>query len=204
MNQRTPGFDTLSVHAGAKPDPATGARATPIYQTTSFVFDDADHAASLFNLQQAGFIYSRLTNPTVSVLEERLASLEGGRGAIATASGHAAQLLALFPLMRPGDEIVAARQLYGGSLNQMGNAFPRAFGWVTRFVDATRPEEFHAALSDRTRAIFVESLANPGGVVTDLRAIADIADVAGVPLIVDNTLATPWRSPQIARGAPLG
>lgn len=200
---RTFGFETRAIHAGAAPDPATGARATPIYQTTSFVFDDADHAATLFNLQQAGFIYSRLTNPTVSVLEERLASLEGGRGAIATSSGHAAQLVALFPLMRPGDEIVAARQLYGGSLNQMGNAFARAFGWVTRFVDATKPESLRAAVTDKTQAVFVESLANPGGVVIDLRAIADIADAAGVPLIVDNTLATPWLCRPIEHGATL-
>jgi len=200
---RSFGFETRAIHAGAAPDPATGARATPIYQTTSFVFDDADHAASLFNLQQAGFIYSRLTNPTVSVLEERLASLEGGRGAIATSSGHAAQLVALFPLMRPGDEIVAARQLYGGSLNQMGNAFARAFGWVTRFVDATAPDSVRAAVTERTRAVFVESLANPGGIVVDLRAIADIADAAGVPLIVDNTLATPWLCRPIEHGATL-
>lgn len=200
---RTYGFETRAIHAGAAPDPATGARATPIYQTTSFVFDSADHAATLFNLQQAGFLYSRLTNPTVSVLEERLASLEGGRGAIATSSGHAAQLLALFPLMRPGDEIVAARQLYGGSLNQMGNAFARAFGWIARFVDATDPEAVRAAVTARTRAIFVESLANPGGVVTDLRAIAAIADAAGVPLIVDNTLATPWLCRPIEHGATL-
>jgi len=200
---RSFGFETRAIHAGAAPDPATGARATPIYQTTSFVFDDADHAASLFNLQQAGFIYARLTNPTVSVLEERLASLEGGRGAIATSSGHAAQLVALFPLMRPGDEIVAARQLYGGSLNQMGNAFARAFGWVTRFVDATAPDSVRAAVTERTRAVFVESLANPGGIVVDLRAIADIADAAGVPLIVDNTLATPWLCRPIEHGATL-
>jgi O-acetylhomoserine (thiol)-lyase len=200
---RSFGFETRAIHAGAAPDPATGARATPIYQTTSYVFDDADHAASLFNLQQIGFIYSRLTNPTVSVLEERLASLEGGRGAVATASGHAAQMLALFPLMRPGDEIVAARQLYGGSLNQLGNAFPRAFGWVTHFVDATRPDNFRAALTPGTRAIFVESLANPGGVVTDLRAIAAIAEEAGVPLIVDNTLATPYLCRPIEHGATL-
>ena len=204
MSQNRPfGFETRAIHAGAAPDPATGARATPIYQTTSYVFDDADHAASLFNLQQVGFIYSRLTNPTVSVLEERLASLEGGRGAIATASGHAAQLLALFPLMKPGDEIVAARQLYGGSLNQLGNAFPRAFGWVTRFVDATDPENFRAALTDQTKAIFIESLANPGGVVTDIRAIAAIAEAAGVPLIVDNTLATPYLCRPIEHGATL-
>ena len=204
MSQNRPfGFETRAIHAGAAPDPATGARATPIYQTTSYVFDDADHAASLFNLQQVGFIYSRLTNPTVSVLEERLASLEGGRGAIATASGHAAQLMALFPLMKPGDEIVAARQLYGGSLNQMGNAFPRAFGWVTRFVDATEPENFRAALTDKTKAIFIESLANPGGVVTDIREIATIAEQAGVPLIVDNTLATPYLCRPIEHGATL-
>ncbi len=204
MSQNRPfGFETRAIHAGAAPDPATGARATPIYQTTSYVFDDADHAASLFNLQQVGFIYSRLTNPTVSVLEERLASLEGGRGAIATASGHAAQLMALFPLMKPGDEIVAARQLYGGSLNQMGNAFPRAFGWVTRFVDATEPENFRAVLTDKTKAIFIESLANPGGVVTDIRAIATIAEQAGVPLIVDNTLATPFLCRPIEHGATL-
>jgi O-acetylhomoserine (thiol)-lyase len=200
---RSFGFETRAIHAGAAPDPATGARATPIYQTTSYVFDDADHAATLFNLQQAGFIYSRLTNPTVSVLEERVASLEGGRGAIATASGHAAQLVALFPLMRPGDEIVAARQLYGGSLNQMGNAFPRAFGWTARFVDATKTDDIRAAVTERTKAIFIESLANPGGVVTDLRAIADIADAAGVPLIVDNTLATPWLCRPIEHGATL-
>lgn len=197
------GFETRAIHAGAAPDPATGARAIPIYQTTSFVFDSADHAATLFNLQEAGFIYSRLTNPTVSVLEERVANLEGGRGAIATASGHAAQLLALFPLMRPGDEIVAARQLYGGSLNQLGNAFRRAFGWIARFVDATRPEEVRAAVTERTRAIFVESLANPGGVVVDLAAIAAIAEEAGVPLIVDNTLATPWLCRPIEHGATL-
>ena len=204
MSQNRPfGFETRAIHAGAAPDPATGARATPIYQTTSYVFDDADHAASLFNIQQVGFIYSRLSNPTVSVLEERLASLEGGRGAVATSSGHAAQMLALFPLMTPGDEIVAARQLYGGSLNQMGNAFPRAFGWVTRFVDATEPENFRAALTDRTKAIFIESLANPGGVVTDIRAIADIAEAAGVPLIVDNTLATPFLCRPIEHGATL-
>ena len=204
MSQTSPfGFETRAIHAGAAPDPATGARATPIYQTTSYVFDDCDHAASLFNLQQVGFIYSRLTNPTVSVLEERLASLEGGRGAVATSSGHAAQLLALFPLMKPGDEIVAARQLYGGSLNQLGNAFPRAFGWVTRFVDASQPENFRAALTGKTKAIFIESLANPGGVVTDIAAIAAIANEAGVPLIVDNTLATPWLCRPIEHGATL-
>ena len=197
------GFETRSIHAGAAPDPATGARATPIYQTTSYVFDDVDHAASLFNLQESGFIYSRLANPTVSVLEERMASLEGGRGAVATSSGHAAQMLALFPLLQPGDEVVAARQLYGGSLNQLGNSFPRAFGWVTRFVDGTDPAAFRAAVTPKTKAIFIESLANPGGVVTDIRAIADVADEAEVPLIVDNTLATPYLCRPDEHGATL-
>ena len=197
------GFETRAIHAGAAPDPATGARATPIYQTTSFVFDSADHAASLFNLQQVGFIYSRLTNPTVSVLEERITSLEGGRGATATSSGHAAQLLALFPLMRPGDEIVASRKLYGGSLNQMANAFPRAFGWKTIFVDPDDPQNFARALTERTRAIFIESLANPGGVVCDIEAIAKVAADAGVPLIVDNTMATPYLCRPFEWGATI-
>ncbi len=197
------GFETRAIHAGAAPDPTTGARATPIYQTTSYVFDDVDHAASLFNLQKVGFIYSRLTNPTVSVLEERLANLEGGRGAVATASGHAAQLLALFPLMAPGDEFVAARQLYGGSLNQFANAFPRAFGWTCRFADATRPDSFREALTPKTKALFIESLANPGGIVSDIEAIAEIARQAGLPLIVDNTLATPYLCRPIEHGASL-
>ncbi len=202
-DNRTPGFDTLAIHAGAAPDPATGARQTPIYQTTSYVFDDADHAASLFNLQKLGFIYSRLANPTVSVLEERVASLEGGIGATATSSGHAAQLLALFPFMEPGAEIVAARKLYGGSINQMGNSFKRAFGWKTTFVDSDDPENFRAALNENTRAIFVESLANPGGVVSDLQAISAIAQEAGIPLIVDNTMATPYLCRPFEHGADI-
>ncbi|KAA1053409.1 O-acetylhomoserine aminocarboxypropyltransferase [Azospirillum argentinense] len=201
--QKSFGFETRAIHAGAAPDPATGARQTPIYQTTSFVFDDVDDAASLFNLQKVGFIYSRLTNPTVSVLEERLANLEGGAGATATSSGHAAQLLALFPLMEPGDEIVASRKLYGGTLNQLGTSFPRAFGWKSVFVDTDQPENVRAAITAKTKAIFVESLANPGGVVTDLEAIAKIADEAGIPLIVDNTLATPYLINPIQWGATL-
>jgi O-acetylhomoserine (thiol)-lyase len=200
---RTYGFETRAIHAGGAPDPTTGARATPIYQNTSYVFDDVDHAASLFNLQKIGFIYSRLTNPTVAVLEERMASLEGGRGAVATASGHAAQMLALFPLLAPGDEFVAARQLYGGSLNQFANSFSRSFGWRAVFADATRPETFRAALTSRTKALFVESLANPGGIVVDLAAIAAIAKEAGVPLIVDNTLATPYLCRPFDHGASL-
>ena len=201
--QKSFGFETRAIHAGAAPDPATGARQTPIYQTTSFVFDDVDDAASLFNLQKVGFIYSRLTNPTVSVLEERLANLEGGAGATATSSGHAAQLLALFPLMQPGDEIVASRKLYGGTLNQFGISFPRAFGWNAVFVDTDEPENVRAAITPKTKAIFVESLANPGGVITDLEAIAKIADEAGIPLIVDNTLATPYLINPIQWGATL-
>lgn len=201
--QKSFGFETRAIHAGAAPDPATGARQTPIYQTTSFVFENVDDAASLFNLQKVGFIYSRLTNPTVAVLEERLANLEGGAGATATSSGHAAQLLALFPLMAPGDHIVASKKLYGGSLNQLGISFPRAFGWQPSFVDTDDVNNVKAALTEKTKAIFVESLANPGGVVTDIEAIARIADEAGIPLIVDNTLATPYLINPIQWGATL-
>jgi O-acetylhomoserine (thiol)-lyase len=201
--QKSFGFETRAIHAGAAPDPATGARQTPIYQTTSFVFENVDDAASLFNLQKVGFIYSRLTNPTVAVLEERLANLEGGAGATATSSGHAAQLLALFPLMAPGDHIVASTKLYGGSLNQLGISFPRAFGWQPSFVDTDTVDNVKAALTEKTKAIFVESLANPGGVVTDIEAIARIADDAGIPLIVDNTLATPYLINPIQWGATL-
>ncbi len=199
---KEPGFETLAVHAGAAPDPATGARAVPIYQTTSYVFDDADHAASLFNLQLPGFIYSRLGNPTVAVLEERIAALEGGRGATATSSGHAAQILALFPLMQPGDEIIAANKLYGGSINQMGLSFKK-FGWQASFVDPDDPENFRRALTERTRAVFLENLANPGGVVVDLEAVAAITREAGVPLIVDNTMATPYLSRPFEWGADI-
>ncbi len=197
------GFETRAIHAGAAPDPTTGARQTPIYQTTSFVFDDVDEAASLFNLQKVGFIYSRLTNPTVAVLEERIANLEGGIGATATASGHAAQLMALFPLLSPGDEFIASTKLYGGSLNQFANTFPRAFGWKAVFADTDTPANVKAALTEKTKAIFVESLANPGGIVTDLEAIATIARDAGIPLIVDNTLASPYLIRPIEWGATL-
>ena len=202
MTKQEPGFETLAIHAGGTPDQTTGARQTPIYQTASFVFDDAEHAASLFNLQAPGFIYSRLTNPTVAALEERCAALEDGIGGTATASGHAAQILALFPLMSPGDGIVASNKLYGGSINQMGHSY-RKFGWHTAFVDPDDPENFRAAITDRTRAIFIESLANPGGVVTDIRAIADIAHESGIPLIVDNTLATPFLCRPFDHGADI-
>ncbi len=202
MSNRTPGLETLSVHAGTPPDPTTGARQMPIYQTSSFVFDDADHAASLFNLQLPGFIYSRLTNPTVSALEERIAALEDGCGATATASGHAAQILALFPLMHPGDEIIAANKLYGGSINQMGISYKK-FGWNASFVDPDDPENFRRAITDKTKAIFIESLANPGGVVVDIEAVAAIAHDTGIPLIVDNTMATPYLCKPFDHGADI-
>ncbi len=196
------GFNTLAVHAGAQPDPATGARATPIYQTTAFVFEDADQAAALFNLQVFGNIYSRIMNPTNAVLEERVAALEGGRAALSCGSGHAAQLLALHTLMSPGDNIVAARQLYGGSINQFSQGFAK-FDWHVKWADATKPETFKSAINDRTRAVFVESIANPGGIITDLEAVAKIAHAAGVPLIVDNTLASPYLIKPIEWGADI-
>ena len=196
------GFNTLAVHAGAQPDPATGARATPIYQTTAFVFEDADHAAALFNLQVFGNIYSRIMNPTNAVLEERVAALEGGRAALAVGSGHAAQLIALHTLMGPGDNIVAARQLYGGSINQFSQGFAK-FGWHVKWADTRDPASFKAAIDERTRAVFIESLANPGGIVSDIEAIAGIAHAAGVPLIVDNTLASPYLIRPIEWGADI-
>ncbi|ATG34848.1 MULTISPECIES: O-acetylhomoserine aminocarboxypropyltransferase/cysteine synthase family protein [Phaeobacter] len=196
------GFDTLQIHAGAKPDPATGARQTPIYQTTAYVFRDADHAAALFNLQEVGFIYSRLTNPTVAVLQERIATLEGGVGAVCCSSGHAAQIMALFPLMGPGCNVVASTRLYGGTVTQFSQTIKR-FGWSAKFVDFDDPEAVAAAIDDDTRAVFGESVANPGGYVTDIRSIADVADAAGVPLIIDNTSATPYLCNPIAHGATL-
>lgn len=202
MATREPGFATLAVHAGAKPDPATGARATPIYQTTSYVFDDADHAASLFGLKAFGNIYTRIMNPTQAVLEERIAALEGGTAALATASGHAAQLLVFHTLMAPGENFVAATKLYGGSINQFGTAF-KGFGWEVRWADAEKPETFEARIDDKTKAIFIESLANPGGTFIDIAAIAAIAHKHGLPLIVDNTLASPYLVRPIEHGADI-
>jgi O-acetylhomoserine (thiol)-lyase len=198
----TYGFETRAIHAGAAPDPTTGARSTPIYQTTAYVFDDVDHAASLFNLHNFGYIYSRLTNPTVAVLEERIASLEGGRAAVAAASGHAAQFLIFFTLLGPGDEFVASRNLYGGSLTQFGLSFKK-LGWTCRFVDPTEPENFRKAITPKTKAIFLENLANPGGIVVDIQKVADVAHAAGIPLIVDNTLATPYLCRPIEYGADI-
>ena len=198
----TPKFETLSIHAGATPDPTTGARVTPIYQTSGFVFDDADHAAELFNLQAFGNIYSRLTNPTNAVLEERVATLEGGATGLAVSSGHAAQLIVFHTLMQPGDEFLASTRLYGGSITQFGQSFKK-FDWNAIFVDPKDPEDFKKALTPKCKAIFIESLANPGGVMTDIDAIAKIAHDAGIPLIVDNTLATPYHCRPIEWGADI-
>ncbi|MDE9449134.1 O-acetylhomoserine aminocarboxypropyltransferase/cysteine synthase [Aliiroseovarius sp. Z3] len=196
------GFDTLQIHAGTEPDPATGARQVPIYQTTAYVFKDAEHAARLFNLEEVGYIYSRLTNPTVAALQNRIAALEGGAGAVCCSSGHAAQIMALFPLMGPGKNVVASTRLYGGSVTQLSQTIKR-FGWETKFVDFDDEAAVAAAIDDDTRAVFCESIANPGGYITDIPAIAAIADKAGVPLIVDNTSATPYLCNPIALGATL-
>ena len=196
------GFDTLQIHAGARPDPATGARQTPIYQSTAYVFRDTDHAAALFNLQEVGFIYSRLTNPTVAVLQERIATLEGGAGAVCCSSGHAAQIMALFPLMSPGKNIIASTRLYGGTVTQFSQTIKR-FGWSAKFVDFDDEAAVKAAIDDDTRAVFCEAIANPGGYITDLDAISKISDAAGVPLIVDNTSATPYLCRPIEHGATL-
>lgn len=197
-----PGFATLAVHAGAAPDASTGARVTPIYQTTSYVFDDADHAASLFGLEAFGNIYTRITNPTQAVLEARVAALEGGTAALAVASGHAAQYLVFHTLLEPGDEFIAGRQLYGGSINQFNHAFKKS-NWNVVWADAANPDTIAAAITDKTRAIYVESIANPGGLVIDLPAIAAIARKAGIPFIVDNTLATPYLCRPKEHGADI-
>jgi O-acetylhomoserine (thiol)-lyase len=196
------GFNTLAVHAGAQPDPATGARATPIYQTTAFVFEDADQAAALFNLQVFGNIYSRIMNPTNAVLEERVAALENGRAGLACGSGHAAQLLTFHTLMSPGSELVSARQLYGGSINQFSQSFAK-FDWHVKWADTTNPDSFKAQITDKTKAIYAESIANPGGLITDIEALAKIAHDAGVPLIIDNTLASPYLIRPIEWGADI-
>ncbi len=202
MADRKPGFSTLSIHAGAQPDPTTGARATPIYQTTSFVFDDVEHAASLFGLQTFGNIYTRIGNPTCNVLEERVSALEGGTAALAVASGHAAQAVVFQALLRPGDEFVAATKLYGGSINQFNHAF-KSFGWNVVWADPDDLSSFEKALTPKTKAIFIESIANPGGILTDISAVAKIANQANVPLIVDNTLATPYLCKPFEHGADI-
>ena len=196
------GFETLQIHAGARPDPATGARQTPIYQSTAYVFKDSEHAAALFDLKEVGFIYSRLTNPTVAVLQERIATLEGGIGAVCCSSGHAAQLLALFPLMSPGTNVVASNRLYGGTVTQFNNTIKR-FNWSSKLVDFDDLDAIRNAVDENTRAIFCESISNPGGYVTDIPAVAELADELGLPLIVDNTSATPYLCQPISMGATL-
>jgi O-acetylhomoserine (thiol)-lyase len=202
MNEQAHGFDTLAIHAGAQPDPATGARATPIYQTTSYVFEDTQHAADLFALRTFGNIYTRIMNPTQAVLESKVAALEGGTAALALASGHAAQFIVFHCLMQPGDEFVAVRQLYGGSINQFNHAF-KSFGWNVVWADMEDVASIENALSPRTKAVFCESIANPGGRITDLAAVAKVARKAGVPLIVDNTLASPYLCRPFEHGADI-
>ncbi len=202
MSDREFGIETLCLHAGQIPDPATGARAVPIYQTTSFVFDSAEHAASLFNLQTFGNVYSRLSNPTVAVFEERVAALEGGRAAIAAASGMAAEMLAMLTLCRQGDHIVAANTLYGGTLSQFGVTFER-FGIDCSFVDPDDPENFRRALRPNTKALFAETIANPRLNLLDIEAVGAIARAHGVPLVVDNTLASPYLCRPLEHGADI-
>ena len=197
-----PGFDTLALHAGQSPDPATGARAVPIYQTTSYVFRDTAHAASLFNMERAGHVYSRISNPTVAVLEERIAALEGGVGAIATASGQAALHLAVATLMDAGSHVVASAALYGGSHNLLGYTLKR-FGIETTFVSPRNPEDFLRAIKPNTRLLFGETLGNPGLDVLDIPAVSKIAHGAGLPLLVDATFTTPWLMKPFELGADL-
>lgn len=202
MSDRQFQAETLSIHAGQIPDAATGARALPIYQTTSFVFDSAEHAASLFNLQTFGNVYSRLSNPTVAALEERVAALEGGRAALAASSGMAAEAMALMTILQNGDHVVAAGSLYGGSVTMLAVSLEK-FGIHTTFVDATKPEAFAAAIQPNTRAIFAESLGNPSLVLLDIQAIADVAHAHGIPLIIDNTVPSPFLCNPIKFGADI-
>jgi O-acetylhomoserine (thiol)-lyase len=196
------GFDTLAVHAGQRPDPVTGARAVPIYQTGAYVFEDTDHAANLFALQRFGNIYSRIMNPTVAVFEERIAALENGIGAVATASGQAAQHLAIFTLMQSGDEFVSSRSLYGGSFQQFDVSF-RKLGIDARFVDGWDLDQWRAAVTPRTRAFYAETLGNPTIDVIDIEALANLAHEVGVPLIVDNTFASPYLCRPLEWGADI-
>lgn len=200
MSAQSQGISTLAIHAGTAPDPTTGARITPIYQTASFVFEDVDHAASLFGLQAFGNIYSRITNPTNGALEGKVAALEGGTAALAVASGHAAEFLVFHTLLQPGDEFIAAKKLYGGSINQFNNSY-KSFGWNVVWADTDNIQSFEDAISPKTKAIFIESLANPAGEFIDIAAIAAIAKKHNLPLIVDNTLATPYLVRPFEHGA---
>jgi O-acetylhomoserine (thiol)-lyase len=194
--------ETLAIHAGQTPDAATGARALPIYQTTSFVFDSTEHAASLFNLQTFGNVYSRLSNPTVAALEERVAALEGGRAALASASGMASEAMALMTILQQGDHVVAAGALYGGSVSMLAVNLAR-FGIETSFVDATKPEAFAAAMRPNTRAVFAESLGNPSLIMLDIAAVAEVAHAHGVPLVIDNTVPSPFLCNPLRLGADI-
>jgi O-acetylhomoserine (thiol)-lyase len=200
MADRKFGFETLCLHAGQLPDPATSSRAVPIYQTTAYVFDSTDHAASLFNLQTFGNIYTRIMNPTNAVFEERVAALEWGRGALAVASGMAAQMVALFTIMESGDELVSSSTLYGGTYSQFDVSF-RKLGIQTTFVNPDDPENFRRAITKKTKAIFAETIGNPLGNILDIQAVAKIAHEAGIPLVVDNTFATPYLCRPIEHGA---
>ena len=202
MPDRRYGIETLCLHAGQPPDATTGARAMPIYQTTSFVFDSPEHAAALFNLQTFGNVYSRISNPTVAAFEERMAALEGGRAALATASGLSAQMVALLTLCEAGDEIVAARTLYGGSYSQLDVSL-RKLGINTHFVDPDDPQAFRAAINDKTRVVYGEVIGNPGLNVLDITAIAEVAHASGVPLVIDSTLASPYLCRPIEHGADI-
>ena len=195
-------FDTLQIHAGSRPDPSTGARQVPIYQNTAYVFKSILHAEALFNLQELGYIYSRLSNPTVSVLQERIATIEEGIGAICCSSGHAAQILALFPLMQPGDNIIASSRLYGGTIQQFSNTIKK-FGWKAKFIDIDNYKAINESVDSRTKAIFCESISNPGGHVTNLPKVAEITKKHSIPLIVDNTAATPYLCKPFEFGADL-
>ena len=202
MADREYGVGTLCLHAGQIPDAVTGSRAAPIYQTTSYVFDSAEHAASLFNLQTFGNVYSRLSNPTVAVLEERVAALEGGRAALAVSSGQAAQMCAILTLLEEGDELLSSSTLYGGTYSQFDVTF-RRFGIHTNFVDPSDPENFRAAITPKTKAIYAETMGNPQVNVLDIRAVADIAHEAGIPLVIDNTFASPYLCQPIKHGADI-
>ncbi|MCZ6667445.1 MAG: O-acetylhomoserine aminocarboxypropyltransferase/cysteine synthase [Gammaproteobacteria bacterium] len=202
MADREYGIETLCLHAGQIPDPATGSRAVPIYQTTSYVFDSTDHAASLFNLQTFGNVYTRLTNPTTAVLEERMAALENGRAALAVSSGMAAQTVALLTLMEQGDELVSASTLYGGTYSQFDVTF-RKFGINTTFVDSDNPENFRKAITKNTKALYVETIGNPLNNVADIEAISAIAKDAGIPLVIDSTFATPYLCRPMDFGADI-
>ena len=202
MSDREFDFDTLCLHAGTQPDPATGARATPIYQTASYVFDDTDHAASLFNLQTFGNIYTRLMNPTTAMFEERMAALEGGRAAVATSTGMAAQMTALLTILKQGDELVSASTLYGGTVTQFAMTFKR-MGIKTIFVDPDDPANFEKAITDKTKALYGETVGNPNNNVLDIQALADIAHKYDIPLVIDNTFASPYLCRPFEHGADL-